>query len=142
MDAKDGHGETAALLAGHRIVLSGVFKEEGGGEGLNLGKQRMKKKIELHGGAVTSSISKKTTLLLVGDAPGMRKVQQANSRGVSVLDRVGLGLLLKGTHIKSVPQPHIGEYSDGFDGGGKKNSASPGAVDTLTALIAAARHPS
>ena len=64
-------------LKGQTVVLTGVFPEIGGGTGLSLGKDRAKRLLESFGARVTSSVSGKTTLLVVGKAPGYSKVQRA-----------------------------------------------------------------
>lgn len=51
------------LLAGKRVVLTGVFPEVGGGAGLSLGKDKVKAMIESFGGRVTGSISGKTDMV-------------------------------------------------------------------------------
>ena len=57
----------ANCLAGKNVVLTGVFPQLGGGQGLDLGKARAM--IESFGGRVTSDVSGKTDVLLVGTAP-------------------------------------------------------------------------
>lgn len=64
-------------LKGQTVVLTGVFPEIGGGAGLSLGKDRAKRLLESFGARVTSSVSGKTTLLVVGKAPGYSKVRRA-----------------------------------------------------------------
>ena len=54
------NGAVAGALDGKRFVLTGVFPELGGGAGLTLGKDKMKKMIESFGGKVTGSVSGKT----------------------------------------------------------------------------------
>lgn len=71
----------ATVFSGKRFVLTGIFPEIGGGAGITLGKERTKKMIEAFGGRVTSSISGKTDVLVVGKDPGFSKVSQARERG-------------------------------------------------------------
>jgi hypothetical protein len=52
----------------------------GGGSGLNLGKDRVKKMVEAFGGKVTSSVSGRTHILVVGKEPGLGKVSQAEGQ--------------------------------------------------------------
>ena len=59
-------GAIADVLDGQTCVLTGLFPEVGGGCGLQLGKGRMKTMIEEFGGRVTSAVSGKTTILVVG----------------------------------------------------------------------------
>ncbi|HVE98269.1 MAG TPA: BRCT domain-containing protein, partial [Mycobacteriales bacterium] len=49
--------------------------------------------VQLLGGKVSGSVSKKTTFLVAGDAPGS-KYDKAMQLGVPVLDETGLRLLL------------------------------------------------
>jgi NAD-dependent DNA ligase len=52
----------------------------GGGSGLNLGKDRVKKMVEAFGGKVTGSVSGRTHILVVGKEPGLGKVSQAEAQ--------------------------------------------------------------
>ena len=70
----------ATVFQGVRFVLTGLFPEIGGGQGLLLGKDRVKAMITAFGGRVTGSISGKTNVLVVGKEPGMSKVTQARAR--------------------------------------------------------------
>lgn len=82
------------LLKGKTFVITGVFPEIGGGEGLQLGKERTKKMITSFGGKVTSSVSGKTDVLVVGKEPGFNKVTQARKNSTRLLSlhdmKVGL----------------------------------------------------
>ena len=57
--------------------MTGIFPELGGGGGLNLGKGKLKALIVSFGGRVTSSVSGKTNILVVGKNPGYSKVSKA-----------------------------------------------------------------
>ena len=70
----------ANVLAGKTVVLTGVFPQLGGGQGLDLGKGRARAMIESFGGRVTSAVSGKTDVLLVGTDPGMSKVSKARGQ--------------------------------------------------------------
>ena len=59
------------------MVMTGVFPEIGGGAGLTLGKDRLKTVLTNLGASVTSSVSGKTDILMVGKSPGMSKISQA-----------------------------------------------------------------
>lgn len=74
-----GKGAAKGSLAGQTFTITGVFPEVGGGYGFNLGKDRVKKMITSFGGKVTSSVSNKTTVLVVGKDPGSSKVAKARS---------------------------------------------------------------
>jgi hypothetical protein len=85
----------ATVFQGQTFVLTGTFPEVGGGAGLGLGKDRVKKMLESFGGRVTSAVSGKTNVLVVGKDPGMSKVskgrQQTNCLLASIKD-LKLGL--------------------------------------------------
>ena len=107
-------------LAGETVVMSGIFPELGGGEGLSLGKEKARKMIEGFGGRVTSSISGKTTLLLVGKQPGASKVSAAERKGVRM---IGLEHLVDGLKVGHLPAPEesqvqINDFSEGYYGNG------------------------
>jgi len=70
----------ANVLAGKTVVLTGVFPQLGGGQGLDLGKGRARAMIESFGGRVTGAVSGKTDVLLVGTDPGMSKVSKARGQ--------------------------------------------------------------
>eukprot|EP00930_Biecheleria_cincta_P023597 TRINITY_DN17028_c0_g3_i1.p1 TRINITY_DN17028_c0_g3~~TRINITY_DN17028_c0_g3_i1.p1 ORF type:complete len:432 (+),score=85.61 TRINITY_DN17028_c0_g3_i1:29-1297(+) len=74
-----GKGAPKGSLAGQTFTITGVFPEVGGGQGFNLGKDRVKKMITSFGGKVTSSVSSKTDILVVGKDPGSSKVAKARS---------------------------------------------------------------
>ena len=64
-------------LAGAAIVVSGVFVKND--------RSGIKKLIELHGGKVSSSISKKTSYIVAGDKMGPSKKEKAENLGVSII---------------------------------------------------------
>jgi len=74
-----GSDGPAGSLSGQTFVLTGVFPEIGGGAGLELGKARTRKMIESFGGKVTSAVSGKTDVLVVGKDPGFSKVSKARN---------------------------------------------------------------
>ena len=51
--------------------------------------------IAAHGGKASSSVSKKTDYVVVGDAPGS-KATKAEELGVRILDEAGFKALLRG----------------------------------------------
>ena len=67
-------------MAGLNVVLTGLFPEVGGGSGLNLGKDKVKKMVEAFGGKVTGAVSGRTHILVVGKDPGLGKYSQAQSQ--------------------------------------------------------------
>jgi DNA ligase (NAD+) len=52
--------------------------------------------IAARGGKVTNSVSRKTSYVVVGDAPGAAKYDKARQLGVPILDEAGFGALLSG----------------------------------------------
>jgi hypothetical protein len=108
-------------LQGKIVVMTGIFPEIGGGAGLNLGKARLKSLIESLGGRVTSSVSGKTDILLVGKQPGAGKVSQARSRDTLMLSTRDLKCSLEGD-TKSIDNAistvdiHAQDYSKGYRG--------------------------
>ena len=52
--------------------------------------------IAARGGKVTNSVSKKTSYVVVGDAPGAAKYDKARQLGVPILDEAGFDALLSG----------------------------------------------
>mmetsp|Transcript_1994 Transcript_1994/g.4970 ORF Transcript_1994/g.4970 Transcript_1994/m.4970 type:complete len:532 (+) Transcript_1994:162-1757(+) len=114
-------------LAGQTVVLTGVFPEVGGGAGLNLGKDKVKRMVEAFGGRVTSSVSGKTSILLVGKEPGFSKVSQArgqpNCRLMSLRDLKGV---VEGGAIEdAAAKPMvIDDFSSGYRGNGLASHAS------------------
>ena len=89
-------GKNGALTAksqnGTTFVMTGIFPELGGGGGLNLGKGKLKALIVSFGGRVTSSVSGKTNILVVGKNPGYSKVSKArrqpNCKLMSLKDNI------------------------------------------------------
>lgn len=77
-------GEQA--LAGQVFVLTGTFSA--------MKRDEAKAQLMALGAKVTGSVSKKTTAVIAGDAPGS-KVDKAQELGVTVLDEVGLLDLLR-----------------------------------------------
>mmetsp|Transcript_7999 Transcript_7999/g.22651 ORF Transcript_7999/g.22651 Transcript_7999/m.22651 type:complete len:197 (+) Transcript_7999:918-1508(+) len=114
-----GQGLAASgSLVGHKAVLTGIFPQAGGGQGLNLGKQRVKEMIQSFGGQVMGSVSGATTLLVVGKEPGMSKVSKASDRGVRMIRLEELAASLHTGELKpadpSAPPLQITNFSMGF----------------------------
>jgi DNA ligase (NAD+) len=59
--------------------------------------------ITARGGKVTSSVSKKTSYVVVGDAPGAAKYDKAVQIGVPILDEAGFEALLRGGPAEADP---------------------------------------
>jgi DNA ligase (NAD+) len=80
-----GELETNQTLSGLTFVITGTLPE--------FSRQGAKEFIERHGGKVTSSVSKKTSYLVLGENPGS-KFEKANNLGVQVIDEEGLRQLV------------------------------------------------
>ena len=89
-------GTIVDALLGKQFCLTGVFPEFGGGNGLKLGKDKMKELIQSFGGKVTSSISGKTHYVITGVDPGAKRLEDATSKGVTSLDCTALAEILMG----------------------------------------------
>ena len=77
-------------LAGLSIVVTGGL--------VNFSRDGISEVIAAHGGKASSSVSKKTDYVLVGEAPGS-KLQKAQELGVRVIDETQFQRLLKGESI-------------------------------------------
>ena len=71
-------GVAGDLLAGATFVVSGTV------EGFT--REEAQAAIEQRGGKATSSVSSKTTALIVGDSPGASKSSKAEELGVPIID--------------------------------------------------------
>ena len=75
------------FLSGKTVVLTGTLT--------TMTRDQAKSRIKGAGGRVTSSVSSKTSYLVVGADPGS-KLQKAEKLGVEILDEAGLAALLEG----------------------------------------------
>jgi hypothetical protein len=89
-------GAQGGILAGLRFVLTGIWPYQGSGHGLALGKERVKSRIEKFGGTVTLSFSRLTNALVIGDAPGPKKVIEAHNRSIKIITLVQVHDLILG----------------------------------------------
>jgi DNA ligase (NAD+) len=75
------------LLAGATFVVSGTIP--------GFSREEAQSAIEERGGKAASSVSGKTTALIVGDSPGASKSRKAEELGIPVLDEHGFKRLLE-----------------------------------------------
>jgi DNA ligase (NAD+) len=73
-------------LAGKTIVVTGTLK--------NYGREEIEEAITKHGGRPSSSVSKKTSFVLVGENPGS-KLEKAQKLGVPIVDEAQFEAMLK-----------------------------------------------
>ena len=113
--------QSRTLLAGQTFVMTGTFPDLGGGEGLDLGKLTAKKMMQSFGARVTSAVSGKTSFVLVGKAPGAKKLEAAEKKGVKIVSLEQLQLALESKSqvialaaLKAAEQPILGELSKGY----------------------------
>lgn len=83
----NGSAEDAVSLSGKTFVITGTLP--------TMSREEAKTFIEAHGGKVTSSVSKKTSYLVAGEAAGS-KLDKANALGIPVLDEAGLKAMVNG----------------------------------------------
>lgn len=74
------------LLAGKIVVLTGSFTR--------MGRSEVKERLQKLGAKVTGSVSKKTDLVIAGEAAGSKR-EKAESLGIEILDESGLITLLQ-----------------------------------------------
>ena len=113
-------GKTGVVncLAGKTVVATGIFPELGGGRGLAVGKDKVTEMIKNFGGRVTSAVSGKTDILLVGKEPGMSKVLKARDRGITLITLHDMKGVLEGGPELLAQAPkveiHPSEFSQGY----------------------------
>ncbi|CAM9203075.1 unnamed protein product, partial [Hapterophycus canaliculatus] len=127
------NGAPRDFLKGKTIVMTGLFPEIGGGTGLNLGKDRLRSMCESFGARVTSSISGKTDMLIVGKEPGASKVSKGSaSAKCQLLSLADLTLSIQGEQqLETAPPPEIEAFSAGYSGNGILNKLGNGGARRL-----------
>jgi DNA ligase (NAD+) len=75
----------STALGGKIFVFTGTLP--------TLGRTEAEEMARIHGGQVTSSVSRKTSYVVAGNEPGS-KVEKARSLGVPILDEAGFRALL------------------------------------------------
>jgi len=87
MEASRPSGKSARVLEGKTLVVTGTLKK--------YSRDEIKEQIERHGGRATSSVSKNTDYLVVGESPGS-KLDKAQQLGVPVIDEQEFERMLGG----------------------------------------------
>ena len=75
---KEDEGMDSELLAGLSIVISGTFNQ--------YSREEIKKMIEMNGGKNSSSISKKTSILVAGENMGPSKLKKASDLNIEIIN--------------------------------------------------------
>ena len=111
--------DEAAPLAGLTVVLTGTLP--------TLTRPEAKGRVEAAGGKVTGSVSKKTGLVVAGEAAGS-KLAKAHELGVPTVDEAGLLALLDGatTLADEVPAPPATGRGGAESAAGAGAEAEPG----------------
>jgi len=107
-------GAIPDILEGVKFVLTGIFPEFGEGQGLDIGKEQVKTMIKSFGGVVTSKVSGKTDVVVVGNKPGIMKLTKGMTKKTRFVDLRNLILVIKGMPIDEAPLPVIGDFSEGY----------------------------
>ncbi len=84
---------TSLPLAGLSLAITGTLP--------TLSREQASELIAAAGGKVTGSVSSKTNYLVIGEAPGASKLQQAERNSVPTLDEAGLRELISGRGAKA-----------------------------------------
>ena len=85
-------GERKIAPAGPRPLLGKTYVITGEVPGMT--REAAQQKLQALGAKVTTSVSKKTTGLIVGTEPGASKLEKATSLGIAILDESGFLALL------------------------------------------------
>ena len=102
-------------LSGMTFVISGVLD--------SMLRDETERYIQRHGGRVTSSVSGKTTFLLVGEHTGKSKYHAAKEKGVKIIDEDGLRALVAAS-IPAISQCKTQSEKNEVIGNQKKAEAS------------------
>ena len=92
-------GREGKPLTGKTFVITGTLPSMSRSEATAL--------IDLHGGKVTGSVSRKTDYLLVGTSPGS-KLRKAQQLGVPVIEEVTLLAMIEGEGEQEQAQLALG----------------------------------
>ena len=87
--------EAPQTLAGMSVVLTGTLER--------WSREAAEEAIKAHGGKAPGSVSKKTTAVVVGEAPGAAKLTRATDLGVPVIDEAAFERLLETGELTPPP---------------------------------------
>jgi hypothetical protein len=136
------NGALANMLEGKTVVMTGTFPEVGGGAALNLGKDKVKRMVEAFGGRVTSAVSGKTDILIVGKDPGFSKVNKSKQKGIQLIALKDLKEAIEGGRLEDAPRPGaITNFSSGYSLVTGSNSLALTASDEALAFASARQVP-
>ena len=90
---------TSGPLLGKSVCVTGT---------LSVPRGEIKKRVEGAGGKFVSTVTAKTSYLVVGAEPGEDKRKAANKHGVPILDEAGLEAVLRGQAPPASPSPPAG----------------------------------
>lgn len=125
-------------LKGLKFVLSGTFDEEACG--VRAGKSEITERLLGLGATVTGALSKKSSALLVGSAPGASKLAMAAKLGVPVIDLAGLERVASGEcSVHDAGPAQIAQLSAGFGGNGIATRLTNQEAHELVARATAAK---
>jgi len=91
MDTTDVAEGVTSTLAGLTFVVTGTLPD--------MSREEAEALVLAHGGKATSSVSAKTSYLVVGERPGASKFNKAQQLGIAMLDQAGLLALASGSRL-------------------------------------------
>jgi len=91
MDTTDVAEGVTSTLAGLTFVVTGTLPD--------MSREEAEALVLAHGGKATSSVSAKTSYLVVGERPGASKFNKAQQLGIPMLDEAGLLALASGSRL-------------------------------------------
>ena len=91
MDTTDVAEGVTSTLAGLTFVVTGTLPD--------MSREEAEALVLAHGGKATSSVSAKTSYLVVGERPGASKFNKAQQLGIPMLDQAGLLALASGSRL-------------------------------------------
>jgi DNA ligase (NAD+) len=106
-EAPEGDGQPK-ILAGKSVVVTGTLED--------FSREEAEAAIKALGGKSPGSVSKKTTAVVIGDGPGVSKVDKATELGIPVLDEDGFRHLLD---TGELPPEAAAGGGDGGSGDGR-----------------------